>query len=129
MAKRITKVGRYRVEEATRPSELGEEPSLRQLADYERRAARTVLLEVRDVEPNVLRYARRAMGLTQAQLADILGVTPETISRWETGAEVYKPAVPLALAALLEIFERVGGDLAKVRHDVPAKGPVTLKAS
>lgn len=129
MTKRITKVGRYRVEDATRPYETGEDLSLKQLAGYERRAVRTVLREVREVEPEVLRYARRAMGLTQAQLADLLSVTSETISRWETGAEAYKPAVPLALATLLDIFERVGGELGELRHDVPAKGTVTLKAS
>jgi DNA-binding transcriptional regulator YiaG len=124
MAKRITKVGRYRVEHGTALGDV----SLKELGRYERRAARTVLREVRNVEPEVLRYARRAMGVTRAQLAQALGVTPETVSRWETGAEAYKPVVPLALATLLDMFEG-DGDRAKLQQDVPSEGTITLKAS
>ena len=122
----ITKVGRYRVED-TRQQEG--ELSLKQLARSQRRAARTVLRSVRDVEPEVLRYARRAMGFTQAELAGVLGVKAETVSRWETGADAYKPTVPLALAALIDMFEAAGGDVGKLQRDVPTKGTITLKAS
>lgn len=33
-----------------------------------------------------LKYMRRSMGLSQAKLAETLGVDPSTISRWENGS-------------------------------------------
>src|SRR5258706_10123343 len=100
MAKRITKIGRYRVEDGTRPYTSGEELSLRELAGYQRRAASTILREVKNIEPEVLKFSRKSIGLTQPQLAELLGVTAETVSRWENGSESFKPSVQLALAML-----------------------------
>jgi len=37
------------------------------------------------VEPRELRRARAGLGLTQAQLAERLGVTKNTVARWEVG--------------------------------------------
>ena len=36
--------------------------------------------------PNEIRNARRRLGLTQAQLAAVMGVRGPTISEWERGA-------------------------------------------
>lgn len=129
MAKKITRVGRYRVEDASRSYTAGEELSLRQLAGYQRRAARTILQDVQNVEPEVLRYARKALGLTQADLGALLGVSAETVSRWESGAEPFKPAIQLALAGLLDTAERMGGEITKPQSRAPAGETVTLKAS
>ncbi len=131
MAKRITKIGRYRVEDASRPYTPGDTLTLRELAGYQRRAARTILRDVREVEPEVLRFARKAIGLTQTQLAELFSVTPETISRWETGKEPFKPAVQLALATLVDIAELEGGeDLgSRLERKRPIEGTITLKAS
>jgi DNA-binding transcriptional regulator YiaG len=132
MAERITKVGRYRVVEDT---DLDvDDLSLEQIAGFERRAARAVLQAARTVEPEILRCARRSLGLTQADLAMFMDVAPETISRWETGAEPFKRTVQLAMAAIVELFEsnaakewkkkvaELGGDT------YPGSGPVKLKA-
>ncbi|MBK7582522.1 MAG: helix-turn-helix domain-containing protein [Myxococcales bacterium] len=131
MAKKITKVGRYRVEDASRPYTPGDELSLRQLAGYQRRAVRTVLRDVRNVEPEILRFGRKAIGLTQPQLAELFGVAPETVSRWETGAEPFKPYVQLALATLIDVAETAGGaDLGnRLENALPPDGTITLKAS
>jgi len=52
-----------------------------------------------DWDKNRVRALRRHMGLTQAELAKVLGTRQQTISEWETG--VYKPRG--ACAMLLNI--------------------------
>jgi transcriptional regulator with XRE-family HTH domain len=47
-----------------------------------------------------LRQRREALGLTQEQLAEILGVDIVTISRWERGTRSIPPHLPLALEAI-----------------------------
>lgn len=49
-----------------------------------------------------IRRARRAAGLTQAELAQKLNVTPVTVSRWENG--VSRP---------LPVFERLLKEIAR----------------
>jgi DNA-binding transcriptional regulator YiaG len=136
MAKRTTRVGRYRVEDDSVPGYNGEELTLGQLAGFERRAARTVLCDVQDVEPEVLKFARQALGLKQTELAAHLGVTAETISRWEQGSEPFKRSIQLALAELLDEAERSGGELSEpkprkqhIGKTVTLQATVTLKAA
>ncbi|MBI4575355.1 MAG: helix-turn-helix transcriptional regulator [Planctomycetes bacterium] len=40
---------------------------------------------IQDMDPGTIRDRRRGLGLTQAQLAFALGVTPNTVARWERG--------------------------------------------
>lgn len=47
-----------------------------------------------------LRNARLSLGLTQEQLADRLGVTGITISRWERGKQAPSPLASLAIRGL-----------------------------
>ena len=49
-----------------------------------------------------LRHMRKALGLRAADLARLLGVTPETISHWETGKAGASRAAFAALAAMVE---------------------------
>lgn len=74
----------------------------RDLAMYELRAAALVLREGRRVNGDVLRYARKALGLRQTDLARLLGLGPEWISRWETGATAATRTNQLAVVALLD---------------------------
>ena len=48
-----------------------------------------------------LRFMRRARELRAADLADVLGVTPETVSRWENGKHPIDRASWAVLAALV----------------------------
>lgn len=89
----VEHVGRHSIPDPTVPHrECGEcgwgsEMSLQDLAAFERRAARVILLDVAEPDVAVYRYARKSLGLKQAELAALLGVAPETVSRWETGAQ------------------------------------------
>lgn len=103
--------------------------SLAALAGYERRAAALVLRDGKHVDGTVLRYARKALGLRQTELAALLQCTPETLSRWENGAQQMKRAEQLALVALIEGVERDGVDIKK---SLPSKsedgqGPVIVE--
>jgi putative zinc finger/helix-turn-helix YgiT family protein len=51
---------------------------------------------------DALRHMRRALGLRASDLARLLGVTPETISHWETGKALASRAAFVAVAAMVE---------------------------
>jgi DNA-binding transcriptional regulator YiaG len=81
--------------------------TLDQLETFERDAVRVVLLEGK-CNGEVMRFARRVAGLTQAQLATVLGYTERHVSDFETGkAEI--PAV--VVAALVTVLDAERGRL------------------
>lgn len=51
----------------------------------------------------LLRSRREAQGLEQVELARLLGVTQQTVSKWETGVTVPRPARVGALARALAL--------------------------
>jgi transcriptional regulator with XRE-family HTH domain len=53
------------------------------------------------------RFMRKALGMKAASLAEILGVAPETISRWENGPSPIEPRWLALLAAMAE--DRLAG--------------------
>lgn len=61
------------------------------------------------VHPDQLRARRRGLGLTQAQLAERLGISANTIARWERGEKV--PATPRMLHYALTALEHAHGAL------------------
>lgn len=82
-----------------------------QLEELERRAALAVLRDRNEVSGAALKYARKALGLTQQELGSTLDLAAETISRIENDRDrpaMYEPA----LAGLLEraIVVAAGGD-------------------
>jgi transcriptional regulator with XRE-family HTH domain len=52
------------------------------------------------MDADELREKRKALEMTQAQLAEALGVNIMTISRWERGLRSIPPHLPLALEAI-----------------------------
>ena len=52
------------------------------------------------------KQVRTALGLTQAQLAKLLGVWPNTVAVWERGEQPISGPVELAMKLLLEKKER-----------------------
>lgn len=108
-----TKVGRWTVQdEKTVPVRTMKDGtpllSEEQLGVLELRAVITVFASVELVGGAELKFARRTMGLKQTDLAGHLGVTAETVSRWETETDPFKRPIQLALLKLLEEFQRTG---------------------
>lgn len=58
------------------------------------------------VDSQSLRFMRAAIGLEQRRLAELLGVRPETVSRWENDVTSVDRAAWLVVAAL--VLERAG---------------------
>jgi DNA-binding transcriptional regulator YiaG len=106
-----TRMGRYTVRDGglggTTNGSAGD-PGLTddELGTLERRAAIAVLHDVRTIEGPELRDARKVLGLKQTELAQYLDVAPETVSRWETGAQTFDRSVQLAVLAMLERIHR-----------------------
>lgn len=98
-----------------------------ELARLERRAAVAVLSEVHEVEGSELKFARKALGVSQPALARLLGVTPETVCRWEASKEPFKRQTQLAVLRLLEEVER-NGESTLAKAPEPTTPIFTLRA-
>jgi DNA-binding transcriptional regulator YiaG len=105
-----THVGRFTVTDTgsePRTTRKGEQAiSAEQWSELERRAAITVLREIELVGGEELKFARHALLMTQPELAQHLGVTVETVSRWEHDHKAFGRPVQLAVLELLERVHR-----------------------
>jgi transcriptional regulator with XRE-family HTH domain len=55
-----------------------------------------------------LKGKRIALGLTQAQLAEILDVKPNTVARWERGLLTVPRTVELAMETVERMYKKLG---------------------
>ena len=64
------------------------------------------------VTGSTIRMARRKKGITQSELADIIGVDKKTVSKWETakGLPDINLLQPLAGALVVSVMELMSGD-------------------
>jgi transcriptional regulator with XRE-family HTH domain len=60
------------------------------------------------MESDELREKRTALGLTQAQLAEILDVKPNTVARWERGLLSVPRTVELAMETVERMYRKSG---------------------
>jgi DNA-binding transcriptional regulator YiaG len=60
-----------------------------------------VLHDIKDLDPRALKFARKALGLTQKDLARVLDSSQETVSRYETGALMAPTEYRYALLGLV----------------------------
>ena len=107
--KKLVRVGRYKVEDSSAMAPVcangHPELSLDAIAGYERRAAAVVLSEAKEIGGTEIRFARKSIGLTQAHLAEVLQVAPETVSRWECDRDEMSRVSRLALLAVVREVE------------------------
>jgi DNA-binding XRE family transcriptional regulator len=76
-----------------------------ELAGYERRAAQQILATAgKPVSGAVLKFARKALGLKQKELAALLDSNEQQVSRWENEDEIDR-RLRLAVAGLLALAE------------------------
>ena len=71
-------------------------------------------------EEHTLRDVRQAHSLTQERMADLLGVSQESVSRIERRTD-------MLLSTLTSYIEAMGGSL-KLVAEFPGKAPVTIQA-
>jgi putative zinc finger/helix-turn-helix YgiT family protein len=64
------------------------------------------------LEPEKIRGQREELGLTQRELANLLGIAEATLSRWETGVQIQQRA--------FDRFMRVFFKLPEVRRELSA---------
>jgi putative zinc finger/helix-turn-helix YgiT family protein len=62
-------------------------------------------LRVGLLTPREIKQKRKDLGLSQQELADYLQVAPETVSRWETGAQIQQRTMNRHLLGLFQIPE------------------------
>jgi DNA-binding transcriptional regulator YiaG len=74
----------------------------------ELQAAAVVLSRSEGVGGLELRFARKALGLSQGDLGALLGVALETVCRWETADGEISAVVRLAVLHLLDRFRSTG---------------------
>ncbi len=60
------------------------------------------------MESDELREKRLGLGLTQAQLAEILDVKPNTVARWERGVLAVPRTVELAMETVERMYKKSG---------------------
>lgn len=88
----VTRVGRYTTVDTGNATETLHDGSrgitLEELRRLERRAAIAVLTKIDTLEGAELRFARKALDLSQAELAETLGVLIGDVQRWEAGVDV-----------------------------------------
>lgn len=70
------------------------------LETVELRAAVVAFTEA-EVTGTMVRFARKALDLTQEELASRIGATPESVSRWEREERPMEPWVPLVVLSLV----------------------------
>jgi putative zinc finger/helix-turn-helix YgiT family protein len=96
------------------------------LSDFERRVARH-LAENGPATGETFRFMRKAIGLPALEVAKLLGTTPETVSRWESGTHRPDAGTWTTLGSL--VLDELGGrsDVRKRLQALKAKWPARPK--
>ncbi|HWW56343.1 MAG TPA: helix-turn-helix transcriptional regulator [Sphingopyxis sp.] len=80
------------------------------------------------MQPDELKEARQEMGLTQGELAERLGVTPQFVGRMERGKQAIEPRTALAVRQLYNELTPMydARDLEKMEGDIPLRNAMIV---
>jgi putative zinc finger/helix-turn-helix YgiT family protein len=100
------------------------------IEELHRLIARTVMRKPHGLSGPEVRFLRKWMGHSGRDLAAIMGVTPETVSRWETGAAPVGATADRLLRLLVAQSEprdaHAPEDLRNVQSDTTASTPLVV---
>lgn len=96
------------------------------LKEFERAAARE-LARHGPALGETFRFMRKALGVRGADLAELLDVPPETLSRWETGKLAMARTAWLTLSSLVLDFDGTQERLRAVREPPKSSRVVRIK--
>jgi putative zinc finger/helix-turn-helix YgiT family protein len=96
------------------------------LGEFEHAAARE-LARHGPATGETFRFMRKALGVRAVDLAELLDVTPETISRWETGKLAMARTAWVTLSSLVLDFDGTQERLRAVREPPKSARVVRLK--
>ena len=81
------------------------------MEESEKRIARA-LIDAGVISGPAFRHIRKAAGFKAKEIAELLGTTPETVSRWENGQrDIPRPVMALTAAVSLERMSGERGEL------------------
>lgn len=86
------------------------------------------LIEAGEVSGGVFRFFRHSLGLTGAALAGLLGVAPDTVSRWERGERDVDRLAWATVAGLILDEIKEGPRMRDVLEAMRTPGPPLAKA-
>jgi putative zinc finger/helix-turn-helix YgiT family protein len=88
--------------EVSRCPQCGEyEVAIPQIDDLHKAIAQAVIRKTSRLDAAEVRYLRKYLGWSGADFATHMGMAPETISRWETGAESIGPTADRLLRLMV----------------------------
>jgi putative zinc finger/helix-turn-helix YgiT family protein len=113
--------------EVSRCPQCGEyEVAIPQIDDLHKAIAKALIRKTSRLDAAEIRYLRKYLGWSGADFASHMGMTPETISRWESGAAPMGPASDRLLRLMVDkrdpISEYPLEMLATISKELPEKG-------
>jgi transcriptional regulator with XRE-family HTH domain len=76
--------------------------------------------QIEEIEENLVKKTCRELGITQKELAEKIGVSPEAISRWNRGTNQIPKTVELLFLTILENlnYKKIDRELLKFRNTI-----------
>lgn len=96
-----------------------EEVGIPRVEELHKTVARAVASKIQRLTPREIRFLRKYLELTNIQLAELIGVAPETASRWQSDKGSNIGLVAERLLRLL-VLERSGKDILHTTAKTPS---------
>lgn len=97
-----------------------EDIAIPRMAQLHHVLAMLLVKQPRMLAPNEIRFLRKHTGCSTGEFAQIIGVSRETVSRWETGAQPMGPVADRLLRVVVLTHERTEDYAAKDKQEAEA---------